>query len=167
MPTDIDSILEGLRFSRAYTKRLLESIPTSDWFRMPAEGVTHVAWQIGHLAMADYRLALERVRGRRPEDEALIDEPFLQLFNRDSVPDPTPARYPPPEQIRAVFERVRERVLREVPALRLEDLDAPPLQPHRLCASKRECLLWCGRHEMVHAGQIGLLRRLLGQQPLW
>ena len=28
-------------------------------------------------------------------------------------------------------------------------------------------LLWCAHHEMVHAGQIGLLRRYLGFAPVW
>ena len=33
--------------------------------------------------------------------------------------------------------------------------------------SKIECLHWCSAHEMIHAGQIALLRRLFGQSPIW
>jgi hypothetical protein len=44
---------------------------------MPPAGVTHVAWQIWHLAMAEFRLALERVRGPQPGDRDLISEAFL------------------------------------------------------------------------------------------
>jgi uncharacterized damage-inducible protein DinB len=36
-----------------------------------------------------------------------------------------------------------------------------------LAQTKRASLLWCAQHELVHAGQIGLLRRLLGYPPLW
>lgn len=57
---------EQIRFARQYTQRLLEQTPRGDWFRQPHEGVSHVAWQAGHLAMAQYRLALERLRGSRP-----------------------------------------------------------------------------------------------------
>jgi hypothetical protein len=30
-----------------------------------------------------------------------------------------------------------------------------------------EFLRWCGHHEMTHAGQIGLIRRMLGLSPVW
>jgi len=30
-----------------------------------------------------------------------------------------------------------------------------------------EALFWCAHHEMIHAGQVALRRRLLGQPPLW
>ena len=48
-----------------------------------------------------------------------------------------------------------------------EDLLCPPLKPHGLFNRKIDGLYWCVRHEMVHAGQIGLLRRLLGHAPQW
>jgi hypothetical protein len=159
--------LEQIAFARRYTLGLLVDIDAGDWFRMPAEGVTHVAWQVGHLAFAQYRLALERVRGARPEDAALISPGFLALFGRDSVPDPDPGKYPSPAEIRAVLECVHAQVMRDLPGHPEEDLGSPPLAPHRLAKTKLEVLLWCGQHEMLHAGQIALLRRLLGHKPRW
>jgi hypothetical protein len=163
----LESAIRQIGFARTYTTRLLDSVPESDWFRQPAGGVTHVAWQVGHLAMAQYRMALERIRGPRPEDAALISEDFLRLFGRDSVPDPDPARYPTIPEIRAVFDRVDRQLHQELPAVQDSDLDSPLLKPHSLAKTKLEALLWCAQHEMVHAGQIGLLRRLLGHPPLW
>jgi hypothetical protein len=159
--------IDAIIFARTYTRGLLDTIDPADWFRMPAGGVTHVAWQVGHLAMAQYRLCFERVRGPRPDDESLISAAFLKTFGRDSVADPGPAKYPPVADIRAVFDRVHDRVLAALPAISDADLDSPPLTPHRLCKSKLECVRWCGAHEMLHAGQIGLLRRLFGQRPIW
>ena len=57
--------LERINWSRGYTLELLKDVKDSDWFSMPG-GVTHLAWQVGHLTMAEYRLALERIRGRVP-----------------------------------------------------------------------------------------------------
>jgi hypothetical protein len=165
--TDLDCALEQIVFARDYTVRLLQHTDPAEWFRQPAGGVSHIAWQVGHLAMAQYRLVLERVRGPRPGDEGLIAPEFLRAFGRESVPEPAPERYPAPGQIRAVFDRVHEQVLRDLRALADQDLDAPPLMPHRLCGTKRAVLFWCAQHEMLHAGQIGLLRRLLGHPPLW
>ena len=120
--------------------------------------------QAGHLAIAQYRLALERVRGRRPGDEALISDAFLTHFGRASVPDPNPSHNPSVAEIRGVFTRVHQQVLVELLDATLDDA---VLKPHVLCKTKRESLLWCASHEMMHAGQIGLLRRLLGHAPLW
>lgn len=166
---DLDRAIEQITFARNYTLRLVDATHPAEWFRMPAGGVTHVAWQVGHLAMAEYRLALERLRGRRPGDELLIDDKFLALFGRDSTPEiPTDSsRYPPAGEIRAVFDRVHEQTLRELPGIDPATLSEPPTKPHMLAHTKLASLFWCAAHEMVHAGQIGLLRRLFGHRPLW
>jgi hypothetical protein len=165
--TDLERAIEQIAFARGYTLRLLDTIDAADWFRMPAEGGTHLAWQVGHLAMAEYRLALERIRGPRPEDEDLIGAAFLQLFMRGSVAHPDPALYPSAQEIRGVFDRVHVQALRELPGVSEATLSEPLGTPHAVARTKGEALFWCGRHEMIHAGQIGLLRRLFGQRPLW
>ena len=159
--------IEQIATARRYTERLLDGVSQADWFRMPQEGVTHIAWQVGHLAMAEYRLTLDRLRGERPEDEQLISREFLALFGKGSAPDPDNGKYPAPDDIRAVFARVHEQVLAELPGYTDDQLQAPPLKPHSLFNRRIDSLYWCVRHEMVHAGQIGLLRRLLGHAPQW
>ncbi len=163
----LELALSQISAARDYTVGLLADIPLQDWFRQPAEGVTHVAWQVGHLAFAEYRLALERVRGPRPEDAELASPEFLKLFGRDSVPHVDPAFYPPAEEIRATFDRVHAQVLRDIPLVPDADLDLPSVVFHKLFDTRLGALLWCSRHEMLHAGQIGLLRRLLGAKPIW
>jgi len=153
--------------ARTYTERLLDHVEPDDWFRQPAEGVTHIAWQVGHLAMAEYRLALERIRGVRPDDGELIHAAIFELFGKDSVPQADASRYPPIEEIRGVFTRVHDRALKELANVSDDELDAPPIKSHPLFNTKLGSLLWCARHEMLHAGQIGLLRRLAGTKPLW
>ena len=44
--------------ARQYTESLLADIDPGDWFQQPAEVATHVAWQVGHLAMAQYGLVM-------------------------------------------------------------------------------------------------------------
>jgi uncharacterized damage-inducible protein DinB len=165
--TRLDIALDLIRQTREYTHRMLETISPSDWFWQPKEGVTHVAWQVGHLAIAQYFLCLVRVRGQRPEDEQLIAQSFSKLFERQSAPNADAAKYPAPAVIREVFDRVHQQVLDELPALTDSDLDEPTLRPHPLFNTKLGALLWCPRHEMSHVGQIGLLRRLMGQAPMW
>ncbi|HVK15798.1 MAG TPA: DinB family protein [Fimbriiglobus sp.] len=163
----VTTALANIVFARKYTLRFLDGLPAADWYRMPQGGITHIAWQVGHLAFAEFRLALVRIRDPKPEDANLFSEPFLKYFGRDSVPDPDPTNCPTPMEIRATFDRVHEQVLAELPSVSDATLDEPPLMPHPLCKTKLECLHWCSHHEGVHAGQIGLIRRLLGYPPIW
>jgi len=159
--------IEQIVFARNYTLGLLDHTPTAEWFRQPPGAVSHVAWQVGHLAFAEYRLALWRIRGQQPPDEGLFSQAFVRLFGANSVPDADPAKYLAPAEIRAVLDRVHEQVLRELPGLDEAELDQSVPHPHPFAKTKMLALLWCAHHEMLHAGQIGLLRRQLGYPPLW
>jgi hypothetical protein len=157
--------IEQIVFARNYMLAMLEQTKTDDWFRMPTGGVTHVAWQVGHIAFSEYRLALWRIRGPQPQDDDLFSPEFKHQFGADSVPQ-TNLKYPPAE-LRAVLDRVHEQVLRELPGLDDAELDRPAPHPHPFAKTKLLALLWCAHHEMLHAGQIGLLRRHLGYPPMW
>lgn len=168
MSARLRDALDAIRFARAYSLPLIDSFAPDEWFRMPPGGVTHLAWQVGHLAMAQYRMCIERVRGVRPEDATLIAPDVLALFVRESVPDADPARYPSPPELRALLDRMHERILTDLAEWPDADLDNPPaMTSHKLAKTKLECIRWCAAHEMLHAGQIGLLRRMLGRPALW
>jgi hypothetical protein len=163
----LELAVQQLELARKYTLRFLDNLPDTDWFRQPSEGVTHIAWQIGHLTMADYRMCMERLRGVKPGDEGLLPQRILSLFRGGTTPDPDPAKYPSPGELRALLDSVRERMLSEVKALPETEWTRPPLLVHPIATTKLASLFWCAQHEFVHAGQIGLLRRLLGHKPLW
>jgi DinB superfamily len=162
----LQQAIEQIVFARAYTIDLLDQTPTNEWFRQPSAGVTHIAWQVGHLAVAEYRLACWRLRDVLPQDAALIPENYPGLFGYDSTPNPDPTAYPVQSEIRAVFDRIHDNTLEELKALAEADLDQVVVHPHPLARNKFQALLWCARHEMLHAGQIGLLRRQLGYLPV-
>jgi hypothetical protein len=159
--------IDQIIFARNYTIGLLDQTKTEDWFRQPPGGVSHIAWQVGHLALAEYRLALWRIRGRQPQDAELFSDEFLRLFGPESVPDADPAKHPAQADIRVVLDRVHEQVLRELPGLAEGELDQAVPHLHPYAKTKLLALLWCAHHEMLHAGQIGLLRRHLGYPPMW
>lgn len=152
---------------RKYSLNLIESIEPADWFRQPQPGINHVAWQVGHLAVAQYWLTMNRVRGQRPEDAALLSEAFLQRYGRLSQPDPNPAQNPTPAELRATLDRVHAAALRELEQVPDSELDQPVGKPHPMFSTKLGAILWSAQHEMLHAGQIGLLRRLFGKEALW
>jgi hypothetical protein len=57
-------------------------------------------------------------------------------------------------------------VLLEVPGFPDADLDQPIDPPHSVVSTRYGSMLFAGDHEMLHAGQIGFLRRLMGKSPV-
>ncbi|QDU41405.1 DinB superfamily protein [Maioricimonas rarisocia] len=160
--TAVASLLDELRAAREYTNGLLDHVPDGDWYRMPAEGVTHIAWQVGHLAWAELGLCLVRVCGMSPEEISLLPKHYGELFGKGSVPRTEDDRHPEPAELRAAADRVHAAALEAVSQLDDSVLDEPAGPPHLMFTSKREALRWCAHHELTHTGQIILLRRLLG-----
>ncbi len=164
--TRLEIAERNLRFARQYTLGLLEDLQPEEWFRQPAAGITHIAWQVGHLAMAQYALTMLRIRGKEPEDREIISNQFFRRFQKGSVPEGSPQAYPSIEEIRQVFDRVHAQALSELSGYTDEELDVKLPEPHAVFDTKLGSIYFCPAHEMLHAGQIGLLRRLLGKPPL-
>ncbi len=155
-----------IEFARNYSLTLLEGLSDDDWYRSPDQVTTHIAWQVGHLAMSEYGLTLFRQRGRADVDSELMSGKFRKLFMRGTEPQRQRELYPEPTEILAVLERVHHQMRIELVGFDGPDLDLPLDPPHAAFATRYGALLFAGDHEMLHAGQIGLLRRLIGKPPL-
>ncbi|MFM8475719.1 MAG: DinB family protein [Planctomycetaceae bacterium] len=170
IPQQTTSMLElaiaQIRFARDYTLTLLDGFPEDAWFTQPTPGCAHLAWQLGHLAMAQYGLCLFRIRGRAEGDLDLMPSTFRKRFSRGTTPDPDPARNPSPTELRQVLDRIHQQTLSELPGFSQQLLDEPVELPWTGYPTKLGCLLFCSHHEQLHAGQIGVLRRLLGLPPV-
>jgi len=155
-----------IEFARNYSLLLLEDIRDDEWFWVPDGFTTHVGWQVGHLAMSEYGLTLFRQRGRQDIDSDLMSGKFRKLFMRGAEPKADRDAYPSPAEIRRVLDCVHEQMRAEIADFDGEGLDDPVDAPHAAFATRYGALLFAGDHEMLHSGQIGLLRRLMGKPPL-
>ena len=164
--TRTTAAVENIRRTRARTQSYLEDLTTDEWFWCPSELTTHIAWQVGHLAVSQYNLCMRRLRGRIPEDEKLISDSFIEVFKLGSTPLADPAGNPPLEEIRSVFAAVQNHAIAELSALTDDELNVPVEQPHPVFKTKLEAVEYSWPHELVHIGQIALLRRLMGKRPL-
>jgi hypothetical protein len=162
----LDVALRQIEFAREYTLSLIDDFDEKQWFTTPQGSVTHLAWQLGHLAVAQYGLCLFRIRGRLPLDSDLMSSTFRKKFSKGTTPDPAPQSNPPPSEIRAVFDQVHQQAKAELAGLTDRDLADAIDMPYAVEATKLGGLYFCALHEMLHAGQIGALRRLLGKEPV-
>lgn len=157
--------IEQIEFSRGMTLRFLDDITTADWFWQPAAGMNHLAWHFGHLAFAQYFLCLKRIRDRTEADLELMPTKFLKRYKQGSQPSGDPAENFSIEEILATFHAVHQQAMLELPAYTDADLDVPTLPPHPIFDTKLGAVEWCSKHELMHAGQIVMLRRLRGKSP--
>ncbi len=167
IPQRLQIALRQIEFARVYSSSLLEGLTDDQWFWTPDGLTTHIAWQVGHLTMSEYGLTLFQQRGRdRDIDKKLMSSSFRKLFMRGTIPVADREAYPSPGEILESLNRVHAQMRVEVPAFDDAELDSPIGPPHSGYATRYGALLFAGDHEMIHAGQIGILRRLMGLEPL-
>jgi hypothetical protein len=141
-----DSVMGQMDFGRRYTLGLLEEIPESYWNTIPAGATSHIAWQVGHLAVSQYGLMLFRQRG--------------------TVPPTEPSEIPTKAELLATLQRIHVAAMTAVPTFTAEQLSEPTEMPYAVYPIKLGALLFCPLHESIHAGQIGLLRRMHGMESV-
>ena len=164
--TLLNGTIEQILSARTYTLGLLEETPKDRWFEIPDGLPCNIAWQIGHLAVSQYGLLMFRIRGRRPDDLDLVPGRFRKTYSRQTTPTDNPSNQPSSDELIARLTRIHETALSELrqlePDILLEEVDHPwTAWPVKLGA-----IMFCPLHEQIHAGQIGLIRRGLGLDPV-
>ena len=161
-----DLILQQFKWARQYTRQLIDSIPETLWYSQPTGVRTHVAWQVGHLAVSQYGLMLFRQRGRLPGDLDLMPGWLRKQFGRGTTPSESAAGMPSPLELLTMLDKIDAQSQAEVAQLTADQLGEPTEMPYASYPIKLGALLFCPIHESIHAGQLGLLRRLHGLNPL-
>src|SRR5450755_4734395 len=99
-------------------------------------------------------------------DDSLMPVAYIERCMLGSQPVAGAANNPPLAEIERVFDGVHALSLAELAGRTDEEMDVPLDQPRPLFKTKLGAVEWCAQHEFVHAGQIALLRRLMGKAPL-
>ncbi len=163
----IERMIEQSQMVRQMLKKHLADLSPEQWFWTPGAGLTHVAWQVGHLAASEYALLMKRVRGVEEGDQRFMPEEFFATFGRGSVPNPDPAQNPPVAELLRVFDDVHERCMTAAAGYDEAELDQPIEQPHPVFKTKLAAVEYQPVHEAMHIGQVVLLRRLMGFSVSW
>jgi len=162
----IPFLISELEATRSYTLRILDQCAPEIWYKAPAGAPTHIAWQVGHLAIAQYNHFVQRIAGETEADKTVIDTArYFVLFNKGTTPEDRPELYPPREQLLADLATMLAHGKKLLAAQTDASLDLPVRQPHQIVKTRYESAMWMIKHEFIHVGQIGLLRRLHGLTP--
>lgn len=159
-----DMALGQMKFARTYLLGLIENVPDSLWHEIPAGSPSHLAWQIGHLAVAQYGLMLFRQRGRAEGDMELMPGWLRKKYGRGTKA--TLENIESKEMLLNSLSQIHERSMFEVATASASQLAETIDMPYAVYPNKLGALLFCPLHESIHIGQIGVLRRMLGLDPV-
>ncbi len=157
-----DAVIGQMQFAREYTHRLIADIPHDLWYRFPTGSPSNIAWQVGHLAVSQYGLMLFRQRGRAEGDLELMPGWLRKQYGR-AQPLSRNRRLTQLllNSLRFSIGYTNNRSMKQANLLQQRFRNLPKC-PMRYNPMKLGALLFAPIHESIHAGQIGLLRRLLG-----
>lgn len=156
-------LADQLEGTRDWTNKLLADLSGDDWRFAPAPGLAHPTWLLGHLAVSQHLLVHVRCFNR-----PVLDEDFVRRFPIGGpVPPVGQHDYPDLNHILDVFHDTQELTVAAVRAAGDAFFNEPAFgkdgQPHPHYRDKLGAVTHCGRHEAFHAGQLALIRRLLGK----
>ncbi len=162
VPHLLQAAVVQIRFARDYVNELLAATDPALWFDQPAGSPSNIAWQVGHLTVSQYGLLMFRLYGRRDSDLDLVPSKFRKTFGKGSDPHSPAVQQYSVQELQTNFAQVYQQSLAGLVELAPEVLLEPVEMPYAGYPIKLGAVLFCPLHEMLHAGQIGLTRRLLG-----
>jgi len=164
--TNAELLAEQLDGTREWTLKLIADLKGDDWTYQPGPGLGHALWLCGHLTCSQHLLIHVRCLGG-----GLLDESFTRHFPIGGpVKSAKEYVYPPVKTVLTTMEEVHRKTLaavREMSDSLLAELAfGGDGKPHPHYRDKCGVVAHCNRHEAFHAGQIAMIRRLMGKSFL-
>jgi DinB family protein len=162
MPLTLDSWIAGdVRAAFAMVLANLDGLPAADAVRIPPGARNHLLWHAGHVTLTSNALFLASTGNPRPLPDA-----WRSAFGRGSEAVSDAAGYPAIEEIRARLEAdvaAAIDVVRRIDASGWERTPEPPVD--RFFPTVERAVRHGLLHAAYHAGEMSVLRRLLGLSP--
>ena len=172
MMSKINFLKDQMIESRNFINRLISEIPQDLWYIIPDNTDSNLAWQIGHIMMAQNFHAITVITGRNEKVNELI--PVVQynkIFNgMGTLHRSVEKDLIPTVQLKEQFDTVHKICIDNLDDLSDDILDNK-LEPipfkHPVANVKYEALSWCFKHEMWHAAEMEAIKRDLGHPIKW
>jgi hypothetical protein len=140
--------------------RYLDGLSDADLLVRPVAGQNHIAWQLGHLIIAERMM----VEGIKPGSSPPLPAGFEEAHGRDeaSTRSDDPTRFLSKEKYLALFKAQRDATKEVLKSLTDAELDGPgPERFRQLAPTAGATLLLAGTHVLMHVGQfVGVRRKL-------
>lgn len=163
--TGVDAVRTALKATQHLLTWFLSDLSDDDLLVRPSPGANHIAWQIGHLIVAEAHL----VREQLPETAYPELPPgFAAQHGKETQAVDPPTGFAPRAEYIERFTQARQATLAALNQLSDADLDRPttggmaPFAP-----TLGALLLLVSNHSLMHGGQFSVVRRKLGKPVLF
>lgn len=153
-------IKNTLDMSDMVLKKYLEDLSDSDLLVRPAEGMNHIAWQIGHLIGAE-KMFTEMVK---PGAGSPLPEGFDKQHSKEAAASDDPSGFLSKAEYLKLWDEQRAATKAAVDALSDAELETPATGRFAQMVPNNGGLLnFAGTHALMHVGQWVPVRRKLGK----
>jgi hypothetical protein len=160
-----DAIKTALTGTKEALDRYLGDLSDADLLVRPVPNANHIAWQLGHLILAEVHLLAKQVPGATyPE----LPKGFAEQHAREAAGRDSAKGFLTKAEYLALFNQVRAATLANLAKLPDSDLDKPTTgEMARFAPTVGALLLLQSNHTLMHAGQFTVVRRKLGKPVLF
>lgn len=156
-------LFDDLVKTRSFTEQILTAFTKPEhWLSQVHAGANHPLWVVGHLGNSD-NFFISMIAPEEVDSQPI----FQERFGMGSQPTADLAAYPPIEQVLGYMRSRREKLLSLLEGISAEGLSqaTPPGSPAFL-ATVADVFRTASWHECMHTGQLTVVRRALGYEPL-
>ena len=155
------AIQEVLKSTHFLLTQYLNDLSDADLLVRPVPGANHIAWQLGHLVVAERGLVTaEMPKAAYPE----LPAGFADAHAKGTASQDGPAGFRTKDEYLALLNAMRSASIATVGALTDADLDRASVGPMaKFAPTLAATFILVANHTLMHGGQITVVRRKLGK----
>lgn len=158
-----DAIKSVFKSNFYVLNQYISDLSDAEMLIRPVPGANHAAWQVGHLITAEINL-LSSVPGGSPLE---LPSGFAERHGKETAAVEPPKNFLTKAEYLSVFKKVREQTLAKLDKLPDADLDKPNSgRLAQFAPTIGDLFLLTANHQLMHGGQLAVLRRKLGKPVL-
>ena len=139
----------------------LEDLTDAELLHRPCPGCNHINWQIGHLITAENNMLNQLAAGALPA----LPAGFAEKYSKETSTSDDASKFCKKEELLKIHRQQRAATLALLDKMTDDKLDAPT--GIDFAPTVGSLLSLQGSHWLMHAGQWAVVRRQLGQKPLF
>jgi hypothetical protein len=161
--TTKDAIKSVFKSNFNILDKYLSDLSDADMLVRPVPGANHAAWQLGHLITGEIGLLANVPGGSQLE----LPAGFAERHGKEAAAAEPPKNFLNKAEYLALFKKVREQTFAKLDKLLDADLDKPNTgRIAEIAPTIGDLFLLVANHQMMHGGQLVVLRRKLGKPVL-
>ncbi|WP_153559193.1 DinB family protein [Roseimaritima sediminicola] len=158
-----DVIAQAAKTSRMILESYVSDLEDAELLRRPGPGCNHIAWQLGHLIVAECGL-LDSVR---PGSAITLPEGFAETHSKENADSDKAEEFCSKQQYLELLSQTAAATQTALRSVSAEDLDAPaPEHLRQMFPRVGDVFLLIASHPLMHVGQWVPVRRALNKPVL-